>query len=59
MIDSPEPEAWHKAQQFADQRYEDNEEIGIYISTAFIARDIHAIIHALREDDLLRFWGAS
>lgn len=50
---------WHKAQLFADQCYEDNRDTGIYVSSAFISRDMLAIVEALEEDGLLRFWGAS
>ncbi|KAF9885201.1 hypothetical protein FE257_000652 [Aspergillus nanangensis] len=51
--------AWHDAGVFADACYEQNKDIGKFLSTPFVARDMLKIVDALGEDGQLRFWGRS
>jgi pimeloyl-ACP methyl ester carboxylesterase len=52
-------EGWNKATSFADQCVEGNEDVGSFLSTTFVARDMLSIVDALGEDGMLRFWGTS
>lgn len=52
-------EGWEEATKFAEQCYEDNEETGKFLSSAFVARDMVEIVNALNEDGMLRYWGVS
>lgn len=37
--------------------YLKNKEIGSFLGTAFVARDLISVVNALDEDGMLRFWG--
>lgn len=51
--------AWDDGKWFANACYESNKDIGRFLSTAFVARDMLRIVDALNEDGKLRFWGRS
>ena len=59
MTDMLLSEGWVKGVQFAEQCFEGNEDIGSFLSMAFVARDMLSIVDALGEDGMLRFWGTS
>lgn len=59
MTDMLLSEGWNKGVSFAEQCFDGNEEIGSFLSTAFVARDMLSIVDALGGDGLLRFWGTS
>lgn len=50
---------WDLAGQIADTCYENMNETGQYIGTAFTARDMMDIVDALGEDGFLRYYGLS
>lgn len=52
-------EGWEKGVRYADQCFEGNQNIGSFLSTVFVARDMLSIVNALGEDGMLRFWGTS
>lgn len=52
-------EGWEKGARYADQCFEGNQNIGSFLSTAFVARDMLSVVDALGEDGMLRFWGTS
>ena len=56
-----ESKAWHDAGIFAEScaSTPGNADIGPYVSTSFVARDMLEIVDALGEDGLLRYWGIS
>ncbi|KAF2022357.1 putative hydrolases or acyltransferase [Aaosphaeria arxii CBS 175.79] len=53
--------AWDDGKWYAEAcaATEGNEEIGRFLGTAFVARDMLQIVDALNEDGKLRFWGRS
>ncbi|CAI6336222.1 unnamed protein product [Periconia digitata] len=51
--------SWDDNRIFADKCEKSHADIGRFVNTAFIARDLLAIVDALGEDGLLRFWGRS
>lgn len=56
-----ENKAWHDASLFVNAcaDTEGNGKIARFMNTPFVARDMLAIVDALGEDGLLRFWGRS
>tara|TARA_R110002003_G_scaffold534_23_gene20372 strand:- start:3645 stop:4856 length:1212 start_codon:yes stop_codon:yes gene_type:complete len=56
-----ENKAWHDANLFVNAcaSTEGNDDIARFMNTPFVARDMLAIVDALGEDGLLRFWGRS
>lgn len=61
LYDTLTSKAWHDAGVFVASctNTEGNAEVGSYINTPFVARDMLNIVDALNEDGLLRFWGRS
>ncbi|PSN59768.1 alpha/beta-hydrolase, partial [Corynespora cassiicola Philippines] len=59
VFDFLESKAWNDTRLFADACGEAHQDIGRFVGTAFVARDLLAIVDALGEDGLLRFWGRS
>lgn len=49
---------WDAANAFADECRESGTEIGPFMSTAFVARDMLEIVEALDEDGMLRYLGS-
>lgn len=50
-------EIWANTGAFASRCGEAGKDIGEFVGTAFVARDMMQIVDALDEDGLLRFWG--
>ncbi|RSL44736.1 hypothetical protein CEP54_014557 [Fusarium duplospermum] len=50
---------WKAAGQIADACYEDYNEYGRFIGTAFAARDMISIVDALDQGPFLNYWGTS
>lgn len=59
LYDRLDPRGWEAAGFIADSCYEQNEEIGNFLSSAFVVQDMIHIIDALDEDGMLRYWGMS
>jgi pimeloyl-ACP methyl ester carboxylesterase len=61
MWDFLETKAWDDGTWYASScaNTEGNAEIGRFLGTPFVVRDMVRIIDALEEDGLLRFWGRS
>ena len=59
LYDRFNPQGWEAAGLIADACYEQNKEIGDFLSSAFVVEDMVRIIDALNEDGMLRFWGMS
>lgn len=49
--------AWAVQKSFAESCYQNAKDIGEYMSSAFVARDMMQIVDALDEDGMLRFFG--
>ncbi|RGP64967.1 hydrolases or acyltransferase [Fusarium sporotrichioides] len=52
-------QTWHGAKEYFKGCYEDHKDTGRFYGTTFVAKDLLAIVDALKEDGLLRFWGRS
>ncbi|KAM6511130.1 hypothetical protein FALCPG4_016132 [Fusarium falciforme] len=52
-------QVWELSAEYAKICVERNKENATFYGTAFVARDMLAIVDALKEDGLLRFWGRS
>lgn len=50
--------SWSVNKVISEACYEKNKEIGEFMSTAFIARDMMEIVDGLGEDGLLRYYGS-
>lgn len=48
---------WAIGKAVADQCYKEHGDVGSMIGTAFVVRDMMAIVDALEEDGMLKFWG--
>lgn len=53
------PRTWAYTQVLASQCQSLQGDIGQYIGTGSVARDLMSVVDALGEDGLLRFWGIS
>ncbi|UPK92958.1 hypothetical protein LCI18_003893 [Fusarium solani-melongenae] len=51
--------SWKQAGQIADACYEDYNEYGRFIGTAFAARDMISIVDALDQGPFINYWGTS
>ena len=49
--------AWAVGQVTANACLKNAGDIGAYINTAFVARDLMSVVDALDEDGMLRYWG--
>ncbi|KAG7404209.1 Tripeptidyl aminopeptidase [Fusarium oxysporum f. sp. rapae] len=52
-------QSWHGAREYFKSCYKSHKDTGRFYGTTFVARDLLAIVDALKEDGLLRFWGRS
>uniref|UniRef100_A0A0C4BL31 Peptidase S33 tripeptidyl aminopeptidase-like C-terminal domain-containing protein n=1 Tax=Fusarium oxysporum (strain Fo5176) TaxID=660025 RepID=A0A0C4BL31_FUSOF len=52
-------QTWHGAKEYFKGCYENHKDTGRFYGTTFVAKDLLAIVDALKEDGLLRFWGRS
>ncbi|KAJ4244786.1 hypothetical protein NW762_014363 [Fusarium torreyae] len=52
-------QSWPGAEKYFKGCYKNHKDTGNFYTTTFIARDLLAIVDALKEDGLLRFWGRS
>ncbi|KAM5358639.1 hypothetical protein ACJZ2D_015123 [Fusarium nematophilum] len=52
-------QTWGNTEEYIEGCVENHKENGRFYGTAFVARDMLAIVDALNEDGLLRFWGRS
>ncbi|KAF2671605.1 hypothetical protein BT63DRAFT_397980 [Microthyrium microscopicum] len=50
---------WTSDQVLANLCHERLKDIGSYVGTAFVARDLMSVVDALDEDGMLRYWGGS
>ncbi|KAH8807550.1 TAP-like protein-domain-containing protein [Xylogone sp. PMI_703] len=57
--DTAPGEIWASNGILADICYERKKDIGSFVSTAFVARDLISVVDALGEDGMLRYWGFS
>jgi hypothetical protein len=48
---------WATKHAVAEACYNNNNEIGDLIGTAFVARDMMQLVDAIEDDGLLRYWG--
>lgn len=59
VFDFLQSKSWDDNREFAEACGKQHQDIGRFIGTAFVARDLLAIVDALGEDGLLRLWGRS
>lgn len=50
---------WAKGEIYSNACYQNANETGSLIGTAFVARDLISVVDALGEDGKLRYWGFS
>lgn len=51
------PQTWAASKVLADQCLDVEQDIGDFIGTASVARDLMSIVDAIEDDGMLRYWG--